>query len=101
MKHYRIEYSETAFFDLRSLQHVIQETYKSPITAERYVLGLADTIKTLSTLAESLPIQYNKSLSQYGESVRRINYKKMAVIYTVYDDLVYVHRIMPASACKE
>ena len=94
---YRIVYLETALFDVRELRYVIQEIYKSPVTAERYVLGLADEIKRLSILAESLPIQSIEGLMRYGQAVRRLNYKKMAVIYTVHDDLVYIHRIIPAS----
>ena len=33
----------------------------------------------------------------YGTNARRINYKKMAIIYTVHDNIVYIHRIIPAS----
>ena len=80
MKKYRIEVSEEAGFDLDRLSEVIINEYKSPLTAFRYVRDLKIEIKRLSILAESPPIQSIESLMRYGQAVRRLNYKKMAVI---------------------
>ena len=43
------------------------------------------------------PIRYNAYLSQYGYNVRRANFKKMVIIYTINQNTIYIHRIMPAS----
>ncbi|GAB6011751.1 hypothetical protein [Viscerimonas tarda] len=42
-------------------------------------------------------IQRQQSLKKYGHNVRRLNYKKMAIIYTVHSTTVYIHRIVPAN----
>ena len=36
-------------------------------------------------------------LSQYGSTVRNINYKKMAIIYTTESDKIIIQRIMAAA----
>jgi plasmid stabilization system protein ParE len=54
-------------------------------------------IKSLAKNPESYPIRFNLSLMQYGTDVRRINYKKMAIIYTVNDNTVDIHRIIASS----
>jgi len=36
-------------------------------------------------------------LLKYGFFVRRINYKKMAILYTVYEDTVLIHRVVAGS----
>ncbi|MDR0371562.1 MAG: hypothetical protein LBH80_06895 [Prevotellaceae bacterium] len=46
---------------------------------------------------KSYPVQTNRSLLQYGINVRRINYKRLAIIYTVHEDIVYIHRIVASS----
>jgi hypothetical protein len=33
----------------------------------------------------------------YGANVKRINYKKMAILFTVFENVVYIHRIIPAA----
>ena len=37
-------------------------------------------------------------LSHYGPTVRNINYKKMAIIYTVENDDIIVQRIMAGAS---
>lgn len=93
---YRILYSPDAESDIKELFHVITHLYKSPLTAGRYVQGLYEEILRLSTVAESLPIQTSASFRRFGSNVRRINFKKMAVIYTVHGRIVYIHRVIPA-----
>ena len=93
----RIEYTDTANDDLKNLAYAITHEYKSPVTAFHYVQGIKDEIKLLKRSPESYPVQTRRSLLQYGSNVRRINYKKMAIIYTVHGDIVYIHRIIPAS----
>ncbi|NDV45543.1 hypothetical protein D0T49_00555 [Paludibacter sp. 221] len=94
---YRLEFTEQAYTDMRNLSDTIMYTYKMPLTAEKYMRGLREVINDLKRSPESYTIQTRRSLLQYGTNVRRINYKRMAIIYTTHADLVYIHRIVPAS----
>ncbi|MFT3753708.1 MAG: type II toxin-antitoxin system RelE/ParE family toxin [Paludibacter sp.] len=92
---YNIVYSDDSKDDLIDLFNVITFEYKSPDTAKRYLQGLKNTIHSLSKSAESYSIQTRKSLQQYGPSPRRLNYKRMAIIYNVINDVVYIRRVIP------
>jgi plasmid stabilization system protein ParE len=95
MKKFNIVVSIDAFEDIQDLYYFIVSEYNSPLTAKRYVDGLYQTIKSLQITAESYSIRADLSL--YGNFVRRINYKKMAIIYTVHGNSVYIHRVIAAS----
>ena len=97
---YRLEFSTQAYIDMQELSDTIMYIYKMPKTAEKYMRGLRMTIGQLKQNAETFSVRYNESLQQYGSNVRRVNYKKMTVIYTVHGELVYIHRIVPASLIK-
>ncbi len=94
---YQLRYSETALEDIMELRFVIRDIYKAPNTAILYLQGLYDEISRLKTLAEYPPVQTSPFFQRYGVNVRRINYKKMAVIYTVHGNTVYIHRVIPAN----
>jgi plasmid stabilization system protein ParE len=94
---HRIIYSIQAEADVENLFHAIINEYKSPHTAGRYVQGIYDSIRLLETVAASLPIQTATSFFRFGSNARRINFKKMAIIYTIHGNIVYIHRIIPAS----
>ncbi len=97
MNKYRLVFSPESEKDMLELEDVIYFDYKAPLTAFRYIQGLKDMISILKRSPESYSIQTRKSLLQYGSNVRRINYKKMAIIYTVHGDVVYIHRIVPSA----
>ena len=97
-----IFYAELAEKDIDDLFYVITEEYKSPLTAARYVQGIYDEINKLSTQAAIHKIEKGSFYQQFGFSVRRVNYKKMAVIYSIIDynvpeSFVWIYRIMAAS----
>ena len=94
---YRIEYSPDARIDLRELAYTIANTYGMPQTSEKYVRELRAVIESLEHYPERYPIRQNLSLQRYGANVRRVNYKKMAIIYSIVGFVVYVHRVMPSS----
>ena len=100
MVRYEIVFSEQANTDIQNLSDAIMYQYEAPLTAFKYVQGLLDEIKKLKTNPDSLLIQKQKSFFQYGSSVRRLNYKKMAIIYGVIDRTVYIHRIVPSSTIR-
>ena len=67
------------------------------ITAIKHYADIVDTLKGLERNPFINPVKNNISLRQYGINVRRENYKKMAIIYTIHDNRVYVHRILAGS----
>lgn len=94
---YQIRYADTALEDIKDLRIVIRDTYKAPNTAISYLQGLYDKISRLKTSAESYTIQTSSFFQRYGANTRRINYKKMAIIYTLHGDIIYIRRIIPAN----
>lgn len=96
MKLYAIRISIEADIDIDNLHFYILENCKSPITAKKYIEGIYYRMKSLSHSAESFPISTQKYILQYGYNARRINYKKMAIIYTVHNKTVLVHRVISA-----
>jgi len=91
---HNIEYSPEARNDLHELAYAITHSYGMPMTAEEYVRELRAEIEKLKQYPERNAVRDNHFLLQYGTNVRRVNYKKMAIIYTIHNDLVYIHRIM-------
>ena len=96
MDDYQIILSKEAKKDIDNLTEVIKNEYKAPFTAFKYVQELLDEILSLSKFPKIYAEKFYPAFLHYG-SVRRINYKRMAIIYTVDEQTVYIHRIMPAS----
>jgi hypothetical protein len=80
--------------DVDDIIAYITNEYNAPLTAKRYLIGLFNRIDELQNSAESIQISHYKTILQYGKNVRRINYKKLAIIYTVKQNVVTVRRIM-------
>jgi len=97
MEQFHIVILEEANNDILSLSNTIMYQYEAPITAFAYIQGLLDAIKKLKTYAESLSVQKSTYFLQYGFNVRRLNYKKMTIIYTVIDNIAYIQRVVPSS----
>ena len=97
MRKYEIVYSQEASEDLDNLFNAIIVDYQSPLTAFRYTQGIIDTIESLVIVPTAFAIRHNRSLQQYGFNVRRVNYKKMAIIYTISENIVFIHRIIAGS----
>ena len=97
MKRYIIEVSLNARKNINDYIDFIKDEYKSPLTAERHLLGLFDEIHSLNSLAESIPVSIRKRVLMYGLNARSIKYKKMCIIYTVHNQRVIVHELLPSS----
>jgi len=94
---YRIEYSENANDDMRDLFYFIAHEKGMPNTAQKYLQGLKKTIENIAKYPTAFSVQNYCSLLQFGYNVRIVNYKKMSVIYTVHEDLVYIHRVIASN----
>ena len=97
MKKYNIIFSENSTKDIKNLYDYIEITCKSPLTAKGYVYGLRDSNKKLEYSAGSYSVQNDKFFSKYGSHVHRLIYKKMTIIFTLHNDIAYIHRIMPSA----
>ena len=94
---YRVELLPEAHEDLGELAYTIAYTYGMPKTSEKYVRELRAVIESLQQNPERYAVRNCYSLLQYGYNVRRVNYKKMAIIYTIDSLVVSIHRVIPSS----
>jgi plasmid stabilization system protein ParE len=98
MRKYIITISDDAAMDIYDLIYYIRDELSEPLTARRYHDKLIETIQKLSIYAGSIAIsQSNFIQSQYGPNARRVNFKKLAIIYIIDGDYVYIQRIIPGS----
>lgn len=97
MNLYNVILTQDAEIDLQEYIDYIIFDCDAPLTALRHYEDLFKTLERLHYIPETFPIQTGVSFLRFGINVRRINYKKMAIIYTVHGDIVYIHRIMAAN----
>ncbi len=101
MKVYKVVLSENAKNDIDKYIEYIYKEYKAPLTALRNYEGLFKLISNLSTTASSVRYCTLKSITDvYGFSCKRINYKKMAVIFSVDNEMVRVEAVLSQSLIK-
>ena len=101
MKKYIIRISKPAETDIDSIIDYIENCYCSPQTAEKFYHNLIKSIAELEYYAESIFVSTQNDIFRYGKNVRRINYKNWAIIYTVFEDIVKIERIIHGSSIKE
>ncbi|MDR1737866.1 MAG: hypothetical protein LBR66_03495 [Candidatus Symbiothrix sp.] len=101
MKKYIIRIKPEARTDIRNTQHFIAYTLLSPLTSERYVIGIYQAIYRLSFYGGSIAPSLNDYIqANYGPDARTITYKKMSIIYNITDDIIYVRRVIAGSLIK-
>lgn len=96
-KKYKVKFKESAELDLDGLEQFLLEDCCAPLTAERRFEDLDQRLDWLEKYADLPAIHFNLSY-QYGIIVRNIPFgKKMTILYTIEDDIVYILRIIPQS----
>ena len=96
-KKYTIQFKQSAEADLDELERYLVEDCCAPLTAKRKFEDLDERLNWLEKFAELPAIIFNLSY-QYGIIIRSIPFgKKMTILYTVENDIVYILRIMPQS----
>ena len=94
---YSVRTLPTADADMDNLERFIVKQCAAPFTAARQFQLLYKLFNWLEEFAE-LPAVHVPLSIQYGKIMRTIPFgKKMAIVYEVEEDVVYVHRIMPQS----
>lgn len=96
MLHYQVILSENAETDFEEYIDYIISECSAPLTALRHYENFYYTLKSLENMPCSLPIQNGLYFLRFGSNVRRLNFKKMAIIYTIHHETVYIHRIIAA-----
>jgi len=98
MRNNVVKITNEALQDIENVHDYIAYELLEPITADKYIRGIYDAIKHLSLYGASIAVsERDFLLSQYGSTVRNINYKKMAIIYTTESDKIIIQRIMAAA----
>ena len=96
MKTQTLIISEKAKRDINDFYCHIYYAYKQPITAQRNRKELYDRIKRLPFFANAIgKNEYVQKM--FGKKARHITYKKMAIIFFVEQETIYIQRIIASS----
>ncbi|OAV73229.1 hypothetical protein Barb6_00425 [Bacteroidales bacterium Barb6] len=102
MKTYTITFSVDAEIDMIKLESYISNDLKAPEIASDYMKGLRASINKLATRADCFAVSQSAYIQFLckGEDARRINYKKMAILYVIRRNFVYIKRVIPGSLIR-
>jgi len=98
---YRIKLTILAKFDFKRIVDYIEKGLYAPVAAENFSRGLFAKLFSLEKYAHIYAVSTYKEVLVFGEFARSINYKGFAIVYTIHNDLVIVHRIIHGSLVKE
>lgn len=95
--HYTLRYKSKAYSDIAQLKDFIFKQCAAPLTAKLQFESLDTHLRWISEHAELPGIDVELSI-KYGQIMRNVTFgKKMAILYSVEGNIVYIHRIMPQS----
>jgi plasmid stabilization system protein ParE len=95
MKKRRVIIAPEAEADINDIKDIIVSISQSERIAQSYVDGLQAELTKLSFYGSSISPYTLKSITdRYGISVRRTNYKKLAIFFYVESDCVIVRKIV-------
>ena len=100
MKKYIVRISDAAQNDIFQIIDHISTIYKAPLTAERYLIGLYDSIFSLENYAESIAISTKADILKYGNNARTIVFKKLTIVYTVHSNTVIVQTVISGALVR-
>ena len=94
MRACRVFINKSALDDIDDVAEGIFYVSKSISIAEKYIDGLYAAIQKLSIYGAYLPLCQNEDvIAKYGKYIRRMNYKKIAVLFYVNGDTVLIQEI--------
>ena len=94
---YIIRFKNQAIRDIEHIGEYIEYDLYAPQSARNLYNGIIKEINKLEYLANSFAVSTSKSVLIYGENARRINYHHYAIIYTIDNPYVIIHRIVHGS----
>ena len=90
-----------AYDDIEELFRYIAYEVFAPVTADKYVDGIYNTLNSLSLLGGSYAVSQNQYIQQhYGPNARTVVYKKMTIVYCLVGNIVLVQRVMAGSLIR-
>jgi len=97
MTSYEVVISDLVFKQIDDYIDYIMFNCKAPMTASKHYEELFKYLHTLEKTAHLNPVRHTKYLQRnYGFYVRRLNFKNMTFIYSIYaDNVVYIHQFLP------
>ncbi len=91
MKKHNIQVSLEALNDLNYISDCVLYTSKSKIIAKNYIAGIRLTMNNLANYGDSIAFCQNKTIiDKHGPFVHRVNYKKVAIIYTIEGNDIFI-----------
>ena len=100
MKKYAVRITKSAQNDIYQIIDYISQTYKAPLTAEKYLIKLYHAIFTLESSAESIRISTKSDILKYGLDARSMVFKKLIIVYTVHAEIVLVQAVISGTLVK-
>lgn len=96
-KKFKVILSKKAINQIEAYIDFIAEEYSAPLTAYRHYKQLQLAIDDLQCSAHLNPVRHTRYLQRnYGFYVRRLNFRNMTFIYSIYaDNVVYIHQFLP------
>ncbi|MDR3184577.1 MAG: type II toxin-antitoxin system RelE/ParE family toxin [Prevotellaceae bacterium] len=101
MKRYLVRFMPEAEMDVEELYNWITFEVHQPLTANRYITSLNEAIRHLVIYADAIALsRYDYIQSRYGPNARHITYKKMAIIYTITGNTMFIKRVIAAKLIR-
>ena len=95
----KVVVSSAAKKDIARLKAYIKQELKMPQTAANYIKALNAVVHRLSFYADA--VGENEYIQKrFGTNARHIIFKKMAIIFFVENELIYIKRIIPSSLIR-
>ena len=100
MKKYVVRISDAAQNDIYCVIDYISGIYKAPVTAEKYLIELYDSIFSLQHLAESISVSTKADILKYDTNAKSIVFKKLTIAFIVENDKVIIQAVILGSTVK-
>jgi len=94
---YSIKYKFQAKKDIKGICDYIEYNLLSPIAAKRFAEGIYAKIDGLKHSAHVFPVSTYKDVRKYDNFARHVVYKGFTIIYSIFGDVVVIHRIIHGS----
>jgi len=101
LNNFEIFISDAAKTDIFNYVIYIELEYDLPITATKIYDELIDNIYSIARNPFQYSVRTDFWYSKFGNEVRRVNYKSRAIIYTVENIMIRIHRIASQSEISD
>jgi len=101
LRNFEILVSNAAKTNIFNYVLYIEEEYDLPVTASKIYDELIDKIYSIAKNPLQYSIRTDFWYSKFGNEVRRVNYKSRAIIYTIENSIIKIHRIVSQSEISD